>query len=335
MTGSKVKYWYIADGDGRRAYSDVFLNFGVMLLGPGDSGNYFENQTAYHDENYVRWFVEDVRPGDIVILKHGVKSIIAAGTVDEREDSYEHFEVFSDVEGFSLQHGRYVTWHKDEKQEHVDLNLPRDRLCQCQKPGIQAIARRIIKENKPERPEKIPPPAKKVDDEELTKHLIEQGLSSGQAEDVVRAFWRVRRLGRWYEDQDEQVSEHETRTFLVTPLILALGWSEQRLKIEWKRIDIAFFETNYSHNLHPTMILESKRLDEPLGGASEQVKQYSVKFPDCNKLVASNGIRYLSFEKDNGRWQAKAYLNLLDLRYRHPYLTHVRGAPDLLTQLLP
>jgi len=28
------------------------------------------------------------------------------------------------------------------------------------------------------------------------------------------------------------IREHETRTFLVIPLLLALGWAEQQLKIE-------------------------------------------------------------------------------------------------------
>lgn len=340
MSNSGTRHWYIADGDGRREYSDVFLRFGVMLIGPRDSGNYFDNREAYLEDNYVRRFAEEVNPGDIVILKHGVNSIIAAGTIDEREDSYGHFEVFGDVEGFTLQHGRYVTWHKPEKEMRTSTRLPRDRLCKCNNSDIQQIAKRIINGNEPVKSEEIPPPARKVDDEELIRHLIEHGLSSGQAEDVIRAFWRVRRLGRWYEDhlyedQGEDISEHETRRFLITPLLLALGWPEQRLKIEWNRFDIAFFETSYSRDENPIMILESKRLGVPLGHALEQVKKYSENFPNCNKLVTSNGIRYLLFVKEKNEWTKRAYLNLLKLLARHPYYTEVEGAPELLTRLLP
>lgn len=82
------------------------------------------------------------------------------------------------------------------------------------------------------------------------------------------------------------------------------------------------------------MILESKKLDDPLTRASIQVKKYSENFPDCKKLVVSNGIRYSLFVKKKDEWIQKAYLNLLKLRKRHPYFK-VKGAPELLKQLLP
>ena len=67
-----------------------------------------------------------------------------------------------------------------------------------------------------------------VTDEDLIRHLMEHGLSSGRAEDVIRTFGRIRRLGNWYEDHTyDSVSEHETRTFLIAPLLLALGWPER------------------------------------------------------------------------------------------------------------
>lgn len=343
MSSSHRKYWLIAAGDELRDYSEVFTRFGIMLVGPGDLGNYFENQKVYEEigEHTVPRFAKEVQPRDVVILKRGVTSIIAAGIVDKRKDSYFYCEVFGDVEGFSLQHGRYVTWYRPKKEVRTK-GLARGTLTRTNKSHIHQIAEHIINENKPTHSIKIPPPAKDVVDEELIRHLIERGLSSGQAEDVIRAFSRIRRLGRWYEDHwkerahaGEDISEHETRTFLISPLLLALGWPEQRLKIEWKRLDIAFFETNYSPGDSPMMILESKKLYHPLLGAEEQVKNYSEKFPNCKKLVTSNGIRYLLFAKENNKWTPKAYLNLLKLLERHPYYVEIGGAPDLLTQLLP
>ena len=153
---------------------------------------------------------------------------------------------------------------------------------------------------------------------------------------------RVRRLGGWYEnhweeraESEEDISEHETRTFLIVPLLLALGWPEQRLKIEWNNIEITFFETNYQPGDNPIMILESKKLYHPLLGAEKQAKEYAEKYPSCKKFVVSNGIRYLLFEEDKKEWTSKTYLNLLKLEDRHPYLVEIKGAPELLTELLP
>jgi hypothetical protein len=335
MPRTQVRYWYVADGDALRHYDDVFLRFGVMLIGPGDHGDYFKNKAEYHDDSYVCKFAEELKPEHIIILKKGTKRIVAAGTIDKRQDSYHHFEVFGDVDGFSLQHGRFVTWHKPRGQRVLKRLLPRDRLCECHDLGVQKMAERIISENKAEPKDTIPNPAKKVDDEELIHRLIEKGLSSAQSEDVVSAFRRVRRVGKWFNEKGESVSEHETRTFLIIPLLLALGWPEQRLKIEWKNLDIAFFASNYANKSEPELILESKRLDEPLMFAVDQIKEYAQDFPNCTKLIVSNGIVYHLYEKNMKDWRFQSYLNLLDLRERHPYLPEVQGAPSLLTTLLP
>jgi hypothetical protein len=334
MSSNSKQYWTVAAGDSYRDYSQVFLDFGVMLIGPGDSGKYFENKRAYAEEPSVRRFAEEVKSKDVVVLKRGMKNIIAVGVVDDRKDSYFHSEVFSDVDGFSLQHGRYVTWH--QPQNEVEIALPRGRLTRAHSPDVRKIADRIINKSVFLKPKRIPVAAVRVNDEELISYLINNGLSSGQAENVISAFNRIRRLGGWYVNRWEDViSEHETRTFLVVPLLLALGWPEQRLKIEWKNVDIAFFENNYANGASPTMILESKRLGFPLLRAEKQAKDYSKRFPNCSKLVASNGIQYLLFVKKNNRWLPKAYLNLLKPLDRHPYYEEIRGAPELLRQLLP
>lgn len=350
MGNSDRTYWCVAAGDELRDYSREFLRFGIILVGPGDDGKYDDNPEAYLKDDMIRNFVEKVKPGHVVILKRGAQrgSIIAAGIVEgargwidnEREDGYFWSEIFGNVQGFNLQHGRYVTWY--QPKDEVRIGLPRGTLLHPQNPDIKREAERIIKYNDPKLPEKIPTPANPIKDEELIKHLIEHGLSSGKAEDVIRAFMRVRRLGRWYEDHweerdkaEEDISEHETRTFLIAPLLLALGWSEQRLKIEWNKIDIAFFETNYRPGDSPIMILESKKLYHPLLGAQKQAKDYAEKYLSCKKFLVSNGIRYLLFEEEKKEWMPKAYLNLLRLEDRHPYLVKIKGAPELLTELLP
>jgi hypothetical protein len=50
---------------------------------------------------------------------------------------------------------------------------------------------------------------------------------------LTQALRRIRRLARFYLDRDWILTnEYDTRTFLVVPLLLALGWAEQRMKVE-------------------------------------------------------------------------------------------------------
>ena len=85
-----MNIWQIAAGDGNREYSEVFLRYGVILIGPGSYGDYFENQDIYDDNShhaysrYYQSFMKDMQTGDLVILKspHGNKwEIVAVGKV--------------------------------------------------------------------------------------------------------------------------------------------------------------------------------------------------------------------------------------------------------------
>ena len=80
-----------------------------------------------------------------------------------------------------------------------------------------------------------------------------------------------------------------------------------------------------------------------MGHAESQVRRYAKNFKSCNQLVASTGGRYqLYVKKSEDEWNAAdmknhlaAYLNLLNLKERHPYLANIGGAPDLFTRLMP
>ena len=131
------------------------------------------------------------------------------------------------------------------------------------------------------------------------------------------------------------LSEHETRAFLITPLLLALGWSEQRVKIEWKNIDMALFREVYKRGDEPCIILESKRMWEGLRYAQRQAEKYAKLYPLCLRLVVSNGICYRLYEKEDNSWVWKAYMNLLKLKDPHPYETDIEGATHLFVNLMP
>ncbi|GAI08560.1 unnamed protein product, partial [marine sediment metagenome] len=175
--------------------------------------------------------------------------------------------------------------------------------------------------------------------EDLINYLINNGLRPKDAEDLAQTIARIRRLVRWYWSYGADIKEHETRAFLILPLLFALGWSEQRLKIEWKATDIAFFEKPYNRqNRDPKnciMILESKRFWGGLTYAESQVKRYAKNFPNCRHLIVSDGCCYKLFKRQDDEWLYDAYLNILKPRSCHPYEENKGGAQDVFLSLMP
>lgn len=339
-----MNIWQIAAGDGNREYSDVFLRFGVILIGPGSHGDYFENRDIYDDtfphdyKVFYQRFMEDMQTGDLVILKnpHGKNKwkIVAVGKV--RSD-YFHTEVFEEVDGWGLQHCRKVKWKRPAGptiisglrrgtlfRVNVDNQIPREKAQKIWRNGVAVQS------------ERIPELAEDLEDEQLIDLLMVSGLSGNDADIITRTIWRIRRLAKWYVSQNRDFGEHEIRTFLIVPLLIALGFPEQRIRIEWKKIDISIFESPFpSEQENPVIILETKRLHDGLRYAPDQAKDYLENYPNCCFFIVSNGIHYKLFQKIEGKWQFRAYANLLSLKSEHPYFREVKGADELFMKILP
>lgn len=334
-----MNFWQVAAGEGSRDYSDVFLKFGVMLVGAGDPGPFSERQDYY--KGHPGWradivrFSEEAEGGDIVILKrpHGMKwEIVAAGRIT---GDYEYSELFEDVEGWDLQHCRRVDWVRPNEKTYIS-GLARGTFRRVFSRAPREKATQILNEGEKIKPDTLPLLARKVSDEQLVESLVDSGLRPADAETVIRTIWRIRRLARWYSTHGKDISEHETRTFLIVPVLQAIGWSEQKMKVEWRNIDIAFFRQVYGAKDNPCiMILESKRMLEGLSYAERQVQRYQKELPECSRLIISDGICYRLYEKHDNHWKWVAYLNLLRLRDRHPYLVEIKGASEVFVSMMP
>lgn len=235
-------YWQVSAGyggesGGGRDYSDVFLDFGVMLIGPGEYGEYFENAHRYEQEKdgrRVRWLIEEVKPDDVVALKRPAGrqwEILAVGIV---KSYYIWLPMFDDVEGWDIRHGRRVEWMIPADGPKKIGGFTRGTLNKvCKAETIEAIDRIRGTERRRESRD-VPPSAEKLTDEGLICSLIDYGVRAEDAERIVQAIQRIRGLAEWYRDlvrNGVKVKEHETRTFLIVPLLLALGWREPKLKI--------------------------------------------------------------------------------------------------------
>jgi hypothetical protein len=140
-----------------------------------------------------------------------------------------------------------VDWHVPNKPRSVS-GFTRKTIEKAQEATLKRAADDIVREFPIRSVEAEPEPVKRLNNDEILNFLIIEGLRPGAAEELTSAFRRIRLLARYYFDKCkwQDIREHETRTFLVMPLLLALGWSEQQIKIELSvkgmgRIDVACF----------------------------------------------------------------------------------------------
>jgi len=76
------RVWQVAGGPANRDYSGVFLDHGVALIGPGDSGRWKAGRKDDEfDGPYTRQLAEDVAAGDVFLLRTGRATIRAVGIV--------------------------------------------------------------------------------------------------------------------------------------------------------------------------------------------------------------------------------------------------------------
>ena len=101
-TGQEI--WQVAAGPSDLSCVSEFLNYGVALIGPGDTGPW---ESRKNDNALVRRFASKLKEGDILLLRRGVATIHAVGIV---ASEYQYFRQFDDVNGLALQHGRRVRW---------------------------------------------------------------------------------------------------------------------------------------------------------------------------------------------------------------------------------
>lgn len=325
-------YWQIAAGSYGRNYSDYFIKYGMAFVG-GDV------QIAT---------IREVKKGDIVAIKYGLYQIIAAGEIVEREGKSMGCEDKSwlrDFDGWDLPAYCYVDWHVPEKPIATE-GLTRATITKLPQSKHQQIVNDIlllpIRNPDPE-PEKT----NIIEDKQLLEHLIAEGLRASSATELTDTLYKIRLLAKYYYEKCswEDIREHETRSFLVIPLLLTLGWSEQQLKIELPcskgKVDIACFSKVFKHGAEKECILivETKDFSSGLDYAPDQAHRYAEDFPSCQGVLVTNGYCYKAYvRKEDGTFNTKpsAYLNLLQPRDKYPLdPSNVDGAIGVLSWLLP
>ena len=344
-------YWQVAAGSLGRDYRRKFIDLGLAFVGG----------------TVQRETMGNVQVGDVLLLKDGLKSLVAVGEVVQRNGRWRgdrgvasgEKSWLRDFDGWDLSAWCYVDWHVPKTPVEVS-GLTRSTIQRVHQDALQSLAESLLTLPIAPRTDE-PHETDHVRDDEILEFLIAEGLRPGDADDLTTTLRRIRLLAKYYynggtlEARDEEdstsrfswsdVREHEIRSFLTLPLLLALGWSEQQIKIELPcgngRVDVACFSGPYDRQREKcTLIVETKGFGSGLDFVAAQATNYARDFPACNTVAVTNGYCYKVYmrseDKTFSMQRPTAYLNLLRPTRRYPLDPEgVSGALDVLKCLFP
>jgi len=321
MTGAREPVvWQVSGGPGDRPYTEIFLKYGVALIGPGYDGAWRPGRTDMDDAEVVRRFAEEPRDGDLLLLRTAIDQVAAVGLV---ASDYEFLDPFDDVNGWDLRHARRVRWCRLPEPYRFETSVfganPR-RLARVQNREAVDYARSFLTSGLthwreallPALPEVEPP---LMDVPEALRDVV------GLAGDLAGLYGYEDRLG-------DAPSEHEMTAHFIVPFLRALGWPQELVAVEWRRIDVALFETLPRTPRNCRFVIEAKRLGTGLAPARKQAEAYVAGLGVSRDVVVSDGFRYRLFDHEQN-FAPLAYANLARLKQSSvalfDRLRHIQG----------
>jgi hypothetical protein len=343
--------WQIAAGERGRDYSSLCIRHDLVLIGPGDPGPYkLETYANLRMGPQIRQFCEEPATGDIVLLRLW-HEVVAVGVIPDGEASKSTWmEEFDDVLGWDLQHVRRVIWgdvsalailedmqpvFKNYKQQRTIHRVNEKRILE------RADKMRVATQSRPLRA--LPKVGKRLKDNDLGIALFGAGLANDTVEDVIGAIRKIERLAKWYEEgkRGARPNEHEIVAHAVVPLLLGLGWSEQLLGVEWKRIDVAMFDRLPAEEKNCVAVCEAKTLgSSSLSDAYQQAKRNikRLKLTSCKVILTTDGKLLFAYRRQKGVWpepeQPTGYINFCKIKAAYA-IPEGRSGVDTLVSLLP
>lgn len=334
-SGAGAQVWQIACGEKGRRYQQLFLDHDVMFLGPGRFGPYSPSRYDSNPEalaegegkvTYIRQFATEVQPGDIVLMRSGY-TVLSIGVVDT---GYFHSPVFDDVYGWDLQHYRRVIWQRQHdtalKQMQASGALFADRkqiptFTRVNHPRNLDPIRDLLGHIQHRPLNDLPDtPSPDLSPEQLSDALFQEGLGYDACLHVERAVRKLRGLIDWYNESRSpgRPTEHEVVAHMILPLLLALGWSEQLLAIEWKKIDLAVFTHTPTDASTCGIVCEAKGMDSPMQHVVEQAIGYCDQhgLERCQKILIADGGYFALYRRLASGWETdpSGYISLRKLR---------------------
>jgi len=335
------KIWQVAAGDTDRDYVEVCLEWDVILNGPGSEGPWPDCSEPLRTGwglssrkiSDLRRFCEEIQDGDLVVLRLGTSDVFGVGVV---VGGYLWNEAFGDVDGWELQHVRRVRWlwkYGETPMRFPPYTMKLGDTVQVldAQPVIEWIKGLTIDEAAWTRPLKeLPAAPEEATWQEIAEYLFDRGIGDAAIEHLTGQIDELARIASWYQ-RSTGPSEAETIAYLVIPLLRALGWTPQKMAVEWHGVDIALFWTLPRTDENLTAIVEVKAKGRSCLNAQPEARVYAEQpgRQSCARLIVTDGLRYGVYLRKDGAFNncPDAYLNLTQMRRDYPVL-HCRGAKE-------
>lgn len=125
---------------------------------------------------------------------------------------------------------------------------------------------------------------------------------------------------------------------IILPLLMAMGWSEQLLAVEWRKIDLAIFSGTPTDQQRCRLVCEAKGMGHGLQDVFQQAVRYTdtSQLTACDKILLADGGRFYLYRRHAEGWeqQPSGYLNVLKIREDH-LLPSGTNAIDTIIALTP
>jgi hypothetical protein len=339
---SNQVYWQHAAGDKNRNYADICLKWGVIVNGPGYAGALPDCKDQLLEDGWsskkvtgLLRFSHEMKSGDFVVLRLGTTDILGVGVI---VGEYQWLEEFSDIDGWDLQHVRRVKWFwksldKPKVFDTYTLKLGDTTQILDSAEVIQWIE---SLSNKAISSELIQLPIAKKDNvnfDDISEYLFDKGVSSYSIDSLLREIDELIRIAKWYS-KFEDPSEFETVTYLVVPLLRALGWTPQKMAVEWHNVDVALFSQLPRNDENLNVVVEAKKKGNSCLSAKSQAESYAIGKNNCKRLIVSDGLRYGVYLKNGDEFILYAYFNLTELKNDNP-IYDCYGVKEALQAMTP
>lgn len=336
--------WQQASGDTNRDYAEWCLKWDVILNGPGRFGAFpgcvevlKQNGISQKKITDLKRFSEIMLDKDLVVLRLGTKDILGVGEV---VGNYEWRNEFGDIDGWDLQHVRRVRWLWKRGVEtggfsKYDLKQGDTTQVLTSKPVLEWLRGLNIPRNALDRDLVTLPEETDADVtyEAIAEFMFGKGVASQSIRRLLQEIDELVRIAKWYQDT-KNPSESETVAYLVVPLLRALGWTPQRMAVEWNNVDLALFDTLPREDANMAIVVEAKRRGASCLTALSQAQAYALGKPNCKRLIVTDGLRYGVYIKKGKEFLLHAYMNLTRLR-DHYSVYGCAGAPGALLTMTP
>lgn len=346
--------WQQAAGDGNRNYVGLCLEWNVILNGPGEYGSWPDCADRLRKDEWTErkitdlWrFCEEMKDSNIVVLRLGTSLVYGVGRV---VGEYEYCEEFNDVDGWTIAHVRRINWLWKNSEKPKEFNTYTlkwgDTTQLLDAPEVKVWLESLeISDTKCEQelgglPNLVDDANVSIDD--ISEYLFDKGVASDSISSLLDQIGEFVRIAKWYRGLAKWPSEHETVTYLVVPLLRALGWTPQRMAIEWNKIDVALFSSLPREDKSLSIVVEAKKMESTILSAREQAEGYANEKgrSNCRRVIVTDGLRYGVYtrgDKNSGqidKFSLYAYLNLTRLRNHYP-IYQCEGAKHALLAMAP